>query len=76
MFDEVHYFYVGVIVGGIIVLVLFWASGAFTNISELGQSICEEQYHMNYVSYNNGKLTCEPKTTDRSYGKIIIDIGQ
>ena len=45
-------------------------------LEELGQSICEEEYNMDYKSYSKGDLTCKPKAIvhEMEYDGITIKI--
>ena len=46
------------------------------DISELGQSICDQEYDMDYQSYSDGKLKCKPKEIKEEvqYDGIVIQI--
>lgn len=68
---------VGIAIGCVLVFsILFCLSaskfGEFGDGEELGQSICEENYDMNFESYYDKVLTCKPKL--ESYDGIKIDI--
>ena len=47
------------------------------SIEQLAQSICDQEYNMDYKSYDDGKLTCKPKEIEyeRQYDGIVIQIG-
>lgn len=47
----------------------------FNSISELGQSICDQEYNMDYQSYDNQELKCKPKEKQKVYDGIVIQIG-
>lgn len=78
--DEEHGFYlfVGVLIGTLIGFVIF--SLLFlpeqNKISELGQTICEERFDMDYDSYNNGILECKHKPVVEEYDGIKIEINK
>lgn len=42
--------------------------------SVLGQSICEERYHSDFVKYENGKLYCQSKPIEQEYDGIEVII--
>ncbi len=44
---------------------------------ELGQAICDQEYNMDYKSYDNQELKCKPKEIkkEKVYDGIIIQIG-
>ncbi len=48
----------------------------YDNISELGQSICDQEYDMDYDNYYDSELTCKPKEIKEEvqYDGIIIQI--
>ncbi len=43
---------------------------------ELGQSICDQEYNMDYESYDDGELTCKPKeiAKQKKYDGIVVNI--
>ena len=45
---------------------------------ELGGSICDQEYNMNFDSYDNGVLKCKPKDikAEVQYDGIIVEIGR
>ncbi len=45
-------------------------------IGELAQSICDQEYNMDYDSYDDGEITCKPKviTEQEQYDGIVINI--
>ncbi len=46
------------------------------DLKELGGSICDQEYDMDYQSYYNGVLTCQPKVIKEevAYDGITIQI--
>ena len=73
--DEIPFLIIGVIAG----LALFWlfiSPFAYeSNIRELGQAICEEEYDMDFQSYGTKEgLTCKDKVKEiaKSYDGIKI----
>lgn len=62
---------IGLIVGG-----GFVANQLSNKISELGQSICEEEHNMDYKEYYGKKLKCKPKiiANETIYDGIIIKV--
>ncbi|KKL17991.1 hypothetical protein LCGC14_2480000 [marine sediment metagenome] len=75
-----HFFSEGTWVGIIIMLLItliVLAHIADTRIQELGQAICEEEYNMDYKSYNNEELKCKPKEIkhEKQYDGITIQVG-
>ena len=75
IFDYVGYFFIGM-------LVLFMIQSGFglfnrpIEIKELAQSICDQEYNMDYESYDDGELTCKPKeiVEQEQYDGIVINI--
>ena len=45
---------------------------------QLGQSICDQEYDMDYKSYYNKELKCKPKVIKEEveYDGIVIQIGE
>lgn len=58
----------GFLVGMVLVLVVDGIS-----IEELGQSICDQEYGLDFESYINKVLNCKPK--EISYNGISVNIG-
>ena len=48
------------------------------DVAELAQSICEQEYDMDFDKYEDGKLYCKPALVTESYDgiKIIIAGGE
>ncbi len=76
-------FWSGMIAGLIMGFFLFGIGiGTYVNevmyddTSELGQSICDQEYDRDYQSYSDGKLKCKPKEIkeEMQYDGIIIQI--
>ena len=65
-------FMMGVLAVGIVVDFVWDMDG---QIRELGQSICDQEYDMDYESYNNGVLKCKNKEEVVEYDGIEILIG-
>lgn len=71
-------------IAGVIIGFIFFGGGMgiyvsevmYDDISELGQSICDQEYDMDYQSYSDGKLTCKPKEIKEEvqYDGIVIQI--
>ena len=47
-----------------------------TDGQELGQSICEEEYNMDFKSYSDGELECEGKIARDNYDGIKIKLNE
>jgi len=60
-------FFIGTICGAI------WFGGD-DEIRDLGQSICKEEYNMDYNSYYEGVLKCDSAKVKVKYGGIKVDI--
>ena len=64
MSEEVGLISLGIFIGIMIGLPLWggfvYEWGGVGDIKELGQSICEEEYGMDYESYYNDVLKCKP----------------
>ncbi len=79
IYDEDDGFVPGLIVGVIImaILFIFVLPSNWDDVKELGQAICEEEYNMDYKSYNNAELKCKPKETKNEtlYDDIVIQVG-
>ena len=74
--DEVDVmFWVGFVGGIMISSILIW--GIFfpsPAIEKLGQSICEEEHHMDFKSYDDGVLECKPAPEEKKYDGIKVRI--
>lgn len=48
----------------------------FGDTKELAQSICDQEYNMDFDSYNNKELKCQPKEAKAKvqYDGIVIQI--
>ena len=63
----------GVIIGMIISgIILGW--GGTAEIEQLGQSICEEEYGMDFESYYNEILKCQPMKEQYDGIKVQIPV--
>ncbi len=62
---------------GIAIGFVIWGMGIDNDTIELAQSICEEEYNMDYESYDDGILKCKPKEVkaEVQYDGIVIQIG-
>ena len=70
---------IGIVLGLFFILLfieMFYPESCFNCKRELGQSICDQEYNMDYNNYHNNKLTCQPKTikAERQYDGITIQI--
>lgn len=47
-----------------------------TNVSELAQSICDQEFNMDFDTYDDGTLKCKPKDVraEVQYDGIVIQI--
>ena len=68
-----------VLSGGMIVAVLFTSfviPSYDDDIEELGQSICEEEFDMDFNYYDNKELKCKPKIikNETIYDGIVVSI--
>ena len=65
---------------GVIIGMLFsgWIYdwGGKSSIEELGQSICEEEYGMDFdkYSYRETKLYCKPIVPEKEYDGIVVSL--
>ena len=41
---------------------------------ELGQSICEEEYNADYVSYYDHTLKCKDKQAKEHYDGLVVEV--
>ncbi len=62
----------GVFLGGILGGVMFWDTNTEKTKEELGGSICEEEYNMEYESYHHRILKCKP--FKESYDGIKVEV--
>ncbi len=62
----------GVVLGLLIALMAM--SSSLTPIHELGNAICDQEYDMQFDSYDDKKLKCKPKLQEEPYDGIVIDI--
>ncbi len=62
---------------GFVLAGIIFQWGNFDDAKELAQAICEEEYNMDYKSYNNKELKCKPKETKNEtlYDGIVIQVG-
>ena len=67
---------VSLIIGIFIGEFLFSQWDNYGEIKELGQSICEEEYDMDFKDYNDEGLKCKPKEikNETFYDGIIVQI--
>lgn len=74
--DEDDIFMTGLIIGVVIILLLLSFDVFNSNTKELGQSICDQEYDMDFEKYNDGELTCKPKEIKEEvqYDGITIQI--
>ena len=69
----------GILVGALITLLVVISTGYLGieyDIEELGQSICDQEYDMDYDSYYKEVLKCKPKVIKEevAYDGITIQI--
>lgn len=64
------------IVGGFILGSISYGVLDKTEIQELGQSICDQEYRMDFDSYDDKELKCKPKEikAERQYDGIVVQI--
>ena len=69
------YWFTAFCIMGVVSLVLV-ANMPDEHIQELGQSICDQEYNMDYERYSDGELTCKPKEVkaEVQYDGIVIQI--
>ena len=66
---------------GFLICLLFVTSGLFNfilsdkEVKQLGQSICEEEYNMDFESYKDRSLKCKPMIKEEHYDGIVVEIG-
>ena len=66
-----------VFICGISIGFAVWGLGISNDGVELAQSICDQEYDMDYDSYDDGVLKCKPKDNkaEVQYDGIVIQIG-
>ena len=80
--DEFLHFFVGLVIGMIIEMILIFAVISIgnntdgNNTEELGQAICEEKFDMDFKSYDNKELKCKDKEViyEGRYDGITLQI--
>lgn len=77
--DNSEEFIPGLLVGVTLIIIIFWMGGVFdqgSKIQELGQSICDQEYKMDFDFYHNKKLKCKSKEikTEKVYDGIVVQI--
>jgi len=60
---------------GIIIGMLIVGEPLTDRIEDLGQSICEQEYGMDYDYYRGGELYCKPAPVTEHYDGIKVVIG-
>lgn len=70
---------IGILIGFVLSLIIttvFITEPNIVDKRELGQAICEEEFNLDYQSYSEGKLKCQPKEVKHEieYDGIIINI--
>ncbi len=66
-------FLLGVVLGTIITIIGFSVDSK-KETRQLGQSICEEEHHMDFKSYSDGVLECKPAPEEEKYDGIKVRI--
>ena len=82
--EEDRQFEAGVWIGGVIVFLIMGVimvvitDNIYEERNDLAQSICDQEYNMDYDSYDNGVLKCKPKEVrvEVQYDGIIVEIGK
>ena len=71
--DKIDCLGIGLLIGLIVGCLLFGISyyDSVDDIEELGQSICEEEYNLDFESYIDEVLKCKPLT---NYDGIRVEI--
>ena len=80
--EEDRQFEAGVWIGGVIVFLIMGVimvvitDNIYEERNDLAQSICDQEYDMDYESYDDGELTCKPKVIveQEQYDGIVINI--
>lgn len=57
------------------ILAIYGLNDYSNNIEQLAQSICDQEYDMDYDSYSNKELKCKPREQKESYDRIVVEIG-
>ena len=71
---------IGLTLGALVLIIVmgisFYFDDLYGDITELAQSICDQEYNMDFESYINGELTCKPKeiTKQKTYDGIVVNI--
>ncbi len=76
--DEINYkITIIILVILLSILLLMTTIGLFNVIGEakeLGQSICEEEYNADYVSYYDHTLKCKDKQAKEHYDGLVVEV--
>lgn len=67
-------FVIGMALGGLLAIIIFAMFFDFTNedAKELGQSICEQEYNQDFLSYDNGILKCQEQNKQYDGLKVMV----
>jgi len=61
------------VVGGVVgTIVPMWTN---SDIQELGNLICDQEYNLEFDSYSKGELKCKQPEQTEAYDGIVINIG-
>ena len=61
------------VVGGVVgTIVPIWAN---SDIQQLGNAICDQEYNLEFDSYSKGELKCKQPEQTEPYDGIVINIG-
>ncbi len=65
-------------IGMFFIMLIVNSDNVDNRISELSQSICDQEYDMDFDNYNNGVLKCKPKEVraEVQYDGIVVEIGK
>jgi len=68
---------IGLVLGIVVTILILGSFGTFSVEAELGQAICDQEYNMDYESYDDEELKCQPKVIEQEeqYDGITVYIG-
>jgi len=77
MADDMFGFMMGFCIGALVILIvmLFMISDYENKLEQLGQSICDQEYGLDFDYYSDGILYCQPAEQIEPYDGIQVSIG-
>ena len=75
-YKELYGFMIAAFLFGLFIMLLATNISDNRQIEQLAQSICDQEYNMDFDSYDDGELTCKPKVIveQEQYDGIVINI--